>query len=193
MGHASAWHVVQVIIKVNSRTFCAVKRMYGKPNPFVLTAIYFTVIHTLDWNPTPSFNQWLSIVSVVMSRVPTKTVLIILFKSLLRGWIKVLPTSAIRHKADQDKGIIHITQDVVRAIWVLPGCSCTMSFAIQVMSNVTVCKNTFRWILLMFLAVSTSHLIASFVRGLTVQLATAQARLHAPVCHTYSSYNSDCS
>ena len=34
--------------------------------------------------------------------------------SLLHGWIKVPRTSAIRRKADQDEGIIHIIQDVVR-------------------------------------------------------------------------------
>ena len=32
--------------------------------------------------------------------------------------------------------LIYITQDVVRAIlWVLPGCSCTVSFAIAIMSS----------------------------------------------------------
>ena len=42
-------------------------------------------------------------------------------------------------KADQDKDIIQITQDVVKAIQVLPGCSCAMSFAIciQAMSKAT--------------------------------------------------------
>ena len=44
-------------------------------------------------------------------------------------------TSAIHRKADQDEGNIHITQDVVREILVLPGCSCAMSFAIQAMSK----------------------------------------------------------
>ena len=62
-----------------------------------------------------------------------------------------------------------------------------------VQSNVTVCKNTFRWMSSMFLAVLTSDLISSFVRGLTVRLATTRAGLHAPACHTYSSYNSDSS
>ena len=44
-------------------------------------------------------------------------------------------TSAICHKDDQEKRNIHIPQDVVRAIQVLPSHSCTMSFAIQAMSN----------------------------------------------------------
>ena len=59
-----------------------------------------------------------------------------------------------------------------------------------VQSNVTVCKNTFRWMSSIFLAVLTSDLISSFVRGLIVRLATARAGLHVPACHTYSSYNS---
>ena len=42
-------------------------------------------------------------------------------------------TSAIRRKADQGEGNTHITQDVVRAIRVLPGRSCAMSFAIEAM------------------------------------------------------------
>ena len=51
------------------------------------------------------------------------------------------------HKANQDEGVVHITQDVVRAIRVLPGHSYAMSlsskFAIRfVQSNVTICKNT---------------------------------------------------
>ena len=50
-------------------------------------------------------------------------------KSLLCGQIKVLHTSAVCCKADQGKGNTHITQDVVRAMQALPGCSCTMSFA----------------------------------------------------------------
>ena len=42
-------------------------------------------------------------------------------------------TSAIRRKADQGEGNTHITQDVVRAIRILPGRSCAMSFAIEAM------------------------------------------------------------
>ena len=42
-------------------------------------------------------------------------------------------TSAIRCKADQGEGNTHITQDVVRALRVLPGRSCAMSFAIEAM------------------------------------------------------------
>ena len=42
-------------------------------------------------------------------------------------------TSAIRRKADQGEDNTHITQDVVRAIRVLPGRSCAMSFAIEAM------------------------------------------------------------
>ena len=38
----------------------------------------------------------------------------------------------------------------------------------------------------MLLAVLTNDLIASFVRGLTVRLATAQAELCAPVCPMYT-------
>ena len=55
--------------------------------------------------------------------------------SWFKAWIKVPCTSAIRHKADQCEGNVHTTQDVIRAIWVLPGCSCAMSFAIEAMSK----------------------------------------------------------
>ena len=44
-------------------------------------------------------------------------------------------TSVIHLKADQGEGNTHITQDVVRAIRVLPGRSFTMSFAIEAMSK----------------------------------------------------------
>ena len=45
-------------------------------------------------------------------------------------------TSAIHCKVDRNNGNTHITQDVVRAIlWVLPGCSCAVSFAIAIMSS----------------------------------------------------------
>ena len=82
----------------------------------------------------------------------------------------MLRTSAICGKADQDKGIIHITQDVVRAVQVLPGCSCAMRFAIQAMFKQCYCmyEHIYRWMSWMLLAVLTSDLIASFVRGLTV-------------------------
>ena len=77
-----------------------------------------------------------------------------IFKAyILRGWIKVLCTSAICCKADQGEGNTHITQDVVsRAIRVLPGHSCAMSFAIVAMSkamsmyvrtNLDACLNVF--------------------------------------------------
>ena len=83
----------------------------------------------------------------------------------------MLRTSAICGKADQDKGIIHITQDVVRAIQVLPGCSCV----VQAMFKQCYCmyEHIYRWMSWMLLAVLTSDLIASLVRGLTVRLATA--------------------
>ena len=44
-------------------------------------------------------------------------------------------TSAICRKADQGEGNTHITQDVVSAIRILPGRSCTMSFDIEAMSK----------------------------------------------------------
>ena len=55
---------------------------------------------------------------------------------LLHGWITVLCTSAMHCQADQDEGNIHITQDEVRAIRVLPGYSPrAMGFTIQAMSK----------------------------------------------------------
>ena len=50
--------------------------------------------------------------------------------------IKMPRTSAIHCKVDRSNGNTHITQDVVRAIlWVLPGRSCAVSFAIAIMSS----------------------------------------------------------
>ena len=81
-------------------------------------------------------------------------------------------TSAMCRKAEQGKGNTHITQDMVRrAILVLPGHSCIMSFAIEAMSkaistlyvHVHVCMNTLDWCYRCF----------CFVRGLTLQLHVA--------------------
>ena len=84
-------------------------------------------------------------------------------------------TSAIRRKADQGEDNTHITQDVVRVIRVLPGRSFAMSIAIEAKSKAMSMYEQIRWVLRVFLAVLTSDLIASFVKGLTLQLATAAA------------------
>lgn len=53
----------------------------------------------------------------------------------------VLCTYAIHRKAYKVEGNIYITQDMVRAILVLPGCSCTISFAIQ--ANIQMQSNVY--------------------------------------------------
>ena len=72
---------------------------------------------------------------------------------------------------------------------VLPGRSCAMTFAIQAMSkaiSLHVCANTLDE-RPMFLVMLTSDLIASFVRGLTVQLyyryICCPKPGYTPVCH----------
>ena len=73
---------------------------------------------------------------------------------------------------------------------VLPSCSCAVTFAIQAMSRATSlheCMNTLDGCLI-FLVTLTSDLIASFVRGLTVDyiigIYTAKARLHTSMPYT---------
>ena len=78
-------------------------------------------------------------------------------------------TSAIHCKADQGEGNAQITQDVVRAIRVLPGRSCTMSFAIEAMYKaMSMYVRTDYMGVMNVLVVLTSDLIASFVIGLTL-------------------------
>ena len=54
-----------------------------------------------------------------------------IYECLGNPFLQSLCTSAIRRKPDQDEGNIHITQDVVRVVRVLPSHSCALSFAIQ--------------------------------------------------------------
>ena len=91
----------------------------------------------------------------------------------------MLHTSAIRRKAYQEEGIIRITQDVVRAIQVLPGRSCTLSFAIQAVSRaMSMHVQHIRWVFSMFLAVLTSDSIASKAKRLTVQVLAYSSYIH---------------
>ena len=77
-----------------------------------------------------------------------------------------MPHTSARFKADQGESNTHITQDVVRAIRVLLGCFCALSFAIEAMSKtISMYERTH---FMDILAVLTSNLITSFVGGLTV-------------------------
>jgi hypothetical protein len=72
-------------------------------------------------------------------------------------------TSAIRRKADQGEGNIHITQDVVRAIRIIPGYSCAKPYKLCPKQYLCMYEHV-RW---MVLVVLTSDLIANFLRELT--------------------------